>query len=150
MKALLVIDVQKGYIERYDALLLQAINRRIREAVLRDELVVYVKNVRHLKSGDTVNEFASGLELCSPHVILKERSSVFSNEGLLSLLRENNITEIEVIGIDGCCCVAGSAADACTLGFNVTIPCAYIGVKNPDRFEKKKTALEKLGIVITA
>ena len=149
VNALLVIDVQKGYMERYDARLLQAINRRIREAVEQDTLVVYVHNVRHLKSGDVVNAFADGLEIGSPHVVLKDRASVFSNGLLQDLLRENCVKAIEVIGIDGCCCVAQSAIDARALGFDVTVPCAYIGVKTPERFAKKRLTLEKLGIRVT-
>ena len=36
----------------------------------------------------------------------------FSDPGLLELLHQHSVTEIEIIGIDGCCCVASSAVDA--------------------------------------
>ena len=146
MKALLVIDVQKGYMERYGRDLLTAINSRIDEAVSKNELLIYVKNVRHLKSGNVINEFAEDLAVRSSNIIHKEQASVFDNDDLTALLREHDVTEVEVIGIDGCCCVARSAEDAKALGYTVTMPCAYIGVKNAARFEKKKAQLEKLGV----
>ena len=62
----------------------------------------------------------------------------FSDPGLLELLHQHSVTEIEIIGIDGCCCVASSAVDACKPGFHVTLPCEFIGVRNMAKFEEKK------------
>lgn len=62
----------------------------------------------------------------------------FSDPGLLELLHQHSVTEIEIIGIDGCCCVASSAVDACKSGFHVTLPCEFIGVRNMAKFEEKK------------
>lgn len=149
MKSLFVIDVQKEYMDQYDARLLTAINSRINEATLKNELVLYIKNVRCLKRGKVINEFADGLDVCSTHIFYKEHPSVFGDEKLLILLSEKNISEIDVIGIDGCCCVARSALDARKLGYKVTMPCSYIGVKNIERFERKKILLEKQGVCIT-
>ena len=149
IKAVLVVDIQKEYMKQYDENLLTAINYRIREAVMKNELVVYIKNVRCLKRGKVINEFADGLDVCTSHVFYKEKASVFSDEQLLTMLRKNKVSEIEVIGIDGCCCVARSAMDAQALGFKVSMPCSYIGVKNQERFEKKKMLLRKQGICIS-
>ena len=149
INALFVIDVQEEYMIQYNGSLLTAINRRIDESVKKNELIVYVKNVRHLKSGTFIYEFADGLNVCSSHVAYKEQASVFSNDALLMLLRENNVSKIDIIGIDGCCCVARTAADARTLGFEVTLPCSCIGVKNNERFENKKTFLIKQGVCFT-
>ena len=74
----------------------------------------------------------------SLHLILKEKASVFSDPGLLELLHQHSVTEIEIIGIDGCCCVASSAVDACKSGFYGTLPCEFIGVRNMAKFEEKK------------
>ncbi len=115
---------------------------------MKNELVICVKNVRRSKHGKTVNEFARGLAVCSPHIIYKEQASAFGDGRLLALLRENNVSEIDVIGVDGCCCVARSAADAQALGFKATLPCAYIGAKSTERFEKKKALLKKQGVCI--
>lgn len=148
MKVLLVVDVQKEYIKKYDNNLLFKINKRIQNAIENNELVVYVKNVKISRSGKMVYEFVDGLNVCSSYVIYKEKSSVFSDNILLNVLRENSVTQIEIIGIDGNCCVASSAIDACKLGYKAVLSCKYIGVKNPDRFEKRKEALIKQGITI--
>lgn len=146
MKALLVIDVQKGYIERYDASLTGRINSRIRLAADSGELVIYVRNVRKLKSGMTVNPLADGLVICSPYIVDKQAASIFESAVLAAILQKNKISEIDIIGIDGCCCVARSAEDARARGYAVRLQCEYIGVKNAERFEKKKQMLSAKGI----
>lgn len=147
-KALLVIDVQREYMKKYDAGLLPEINTHIVQAENDGQLVVYIKNVRNLRSGPQVYDFADDLKLCSSHVLLKCKASAFSNEELCALLEENHITEIEIIGIDGCGCVASSAADACKSGYAVALPCRLIGALNQERFEQKKEKLRLLGAVI--
>ena len=84
----------------------------------------------------------------SLHIILKEKASVFSDPGLLELLHQHSVTEIEIIGTDGCCCVASSAVDACKSGFHVTLPCEFIGVRNMAKFKERKKKLAEDGITI--
>lgn len=74
---------------------------------------------------------------------------MFSDDALLALLSENDVSQIVMIGIDGCCCAAASAKDARALGFEVTIPTSCIGVKNHERFTKKRAELQKLGVCIS-
>ena len=50
MKALLVVDVQAGYIEKYPPALLKRINVRIEKAVSDKELIVYIKTQK--RSGE--------------------------------------------------------------------------------------------------
>lgn len=83
MKALLVVDVQKGYIEKYDENLLAQINQRILYAVENDEFIIYVKNVKKLRSGMKTNELSENLNVCSPYILCKETASAFSNHELL-------------------------------------------------------------------
>ncbi len=149
MKALLVIDVQKGYIESYGEELLSRINERLKKVEKDGELIVYVKNVRKLKGEKAVNEFADGLLVLSDKIVYKERASIFTDADFAALLRNSGVTELELIGIDGCCCVASSALDARLLGFSAVMPQGYIGVKNAARFEKKRAALIKAGVVVT-
>jgi nicotinamidase-related amidase len=49
---------------------------------------------------------------------------------------------------NGNSCVAISAIDAHKRGYNVTLPCRCIGVKNKERFLEKKEELRKEGIII--
>lgn len=146
MKALLIIDVQKGYIEKYAECLLSRINQRIQYAVQNEELIIYVKNVNRLRSGTKINELAEHLNVCSSYVVCKETASAFSNNELLDILRQNQVTEIEIVGIDGNSCVASTAIDAQRQGYKVILPCEYIGVKNIVRFEKKKLSFAAKGI----
>ncbi len=148
MKVLLVIDIQKGYIERYDKCLLTRINQRIQYAVENQELIIYVKNIRKLRNGIKINELADNLNLCSSYVICKETASAFTNEELLDIFRQNQVTEIEIVGIDGNSCIASSAIDAQRQGYKVILPCEYIGAQNIERFEKKKLSLVEKGITV--
>ena len=148
MKALLVIDIQKEYVKKYKDSLVSDINVRIQQAIQNQELVVYVKNVRNLKSGKESYEFAEGLNVCSSYCIYKEKASVFSDHTLIEILQQNNISAIEIIGIDGNCCVARSAIDAKKLGYQVIVPCNYVGVQNIQRFEKNKKDWIKQGIIL--
>ncbi len=148
MKALFVIDVQKEYIDKYPEDLLPRINERIQEAQENNELIIYVKNLRKLKSGTMSYDFAPELRLYSENVIYKDKSSIFSNNELVNILKNNNISEITTIGIDGCCCVASSAIDAAKSGYISNFPCMYIGVQNHERFQKKKLLLKKAGVII--
>ncbi len=146
MKALLVIDMQKGYVEKYDPALTDSVNRRIQSAEDNGEKVIYVMNVRKLKSGRVVNAPADGLLIVSPNVLEKTHSSVFEEPELTELMQKEQITQLEIIGIDGCCCVASSAIAARSLGYEVSIPLSSVGVKNAERFEKKVAALKKQGV----
>lgn len=148
MKALLVIDIQKEYIERYDKCLLTRINQRIQYAVENQEPIIYVKNIRKLRSGTKINELADNLNVCSSYVICKETASAFTNEELLDILRQNQVTEIEMVGIDGNSCIASSAINAQKQGYKVILPCEYIGVQNIERFEKMKLSLAEKGITV--
>ena len=149
MNALLVIDVQKGYMEGYKAELLTLVNERILEAKKTGELIVYVMNVRRQKGERVVNEPANGLLVLSENFVYKERASVFSDEEFVLFLERNSVSEIEFIGIDGCCCVASSAIAARERGLKAGLCCRYIGVKTEARFEKKKALLKKAGVTVT-
>lgn len=109
---------------------------------------MYIKNTKRLRSGAETKELEDNLEVCSPYCFCKEKASAFTNEALLDLLQQNNISEIELIGVDGNSCVAVSAMDAQKNDYNTILPCRYIGAKNKARFEKKKEKLKQAGIVI--
>lgn len=56
MKALLVVDVQEPCLSKYEASLLEKINRRILEA----QAIIYIKNTRRLRRGQVTDNFARG------------------------------------------------------------------------------------------
>jgi|GEM_PF-6621761 len=65
MKALLVIDIQKSYISKYETDIVQKINERIIEAQKHQYDIVYIKNTKKLRSGTVTDEFADELFLVS-------------------------------------------------------------------------------------
>lgn len=154
MRALFVIDMQEEYVGKgnrygYDtSTLISRVNERIHKAQNDNELIIYIKNRKNLRSGVKSSELADGLSVLSEHIFYKDKSSVFSNNEVLHLLKESGIKEIETIGVDGNCCVASSAKEAASLGYVVVFPCIYIGVKNPDQFSTKKAMLIKQGIKV--
>lgn len=95
-KALLVIDLQEGYIEIYPPLLLARVNERIQRATADKELIVYVKNTKRLKSGRKTNKLAGDLNICSENVICKETASAFSNPALQEILRKNQFQKLKL------------------------------------------------------
>lgn len=152
--ALFVIDMQETYIGEkskygYDSKsLIEAVNRRIADVKTEGLLVVYVKNVVRRKTESFTPEFVQGLTIVSGHVVEKNDASVFSNARLYALLEEHSIAQIEMIGIDGNCCVAASALDAAHAGYTVQLPLQYIGIRNPGRFQKTREKLQKGGVVV--
>ncbi|MEG2701475.1 MAG: isochorismatase family protein, partial [Clostridia bacterium] len=151
MKTLFVIDMQEIYIGArvslgYRASLLADVNKRIEQCLNRGELIVYIKNKKKVRSLLYTPEFAEGLLICSRHVFEKAEASPFGDGKLSAFLRAKNVRLIETIGLDGNCCVAATALDARKEGFDVLFPCAYIGVRNADRFATKKEQLKKMGV----
>lgn len=106
-------------------------------------LIIYVKSImpdnflnRHfapLKAFDNTSatELADGLKVVSDHVFKKYKGDALSNPDLLKLLQDNNITEIELVGVDGGGCVALTALGALKNGFKVILNTAAIGTNPP-------------------
>lgn len=147
-KALLVVDVQEEYIGRYENGLLKRMNQRIEKAVVDDELIVYIENIKELKEREEASEFAEGLYIASPHVFSKRKSSAFSNNELVEFMKENGTTNIEIIGVDGNFCVSSTAKEGKKIFQKVIVNCHCVGTLNCQRFVKTKDTLSKLGVEI--
>lgn len=148
IKALLVIDVQKEYMKKYDESLLFRINERIEHSVGNHELIIYVKNTKKLRNRTVTYEFDEKLKVCSEHILYKDKASAFSNIELNKILVKKGVSEVEIVGIDGNSCVSCTAVDAQKAGYKVILPCEYIGVQNLERFKVSKSALLDKGITI--
>lgn len=148
MRALLVIDIQDTYITKYESDLLKRINERIKEAHNNHYNIVYVKNTKKLRSGKTTDEFADGLFIVSDDVFYKEQANAFASEELIAYFKSKNISEVEIIGIDGNICIYASAKGAIEQGFDVTIFLEGVGVGNSSRFEATKEQLLQLGVIL--
>ena len=109
MKALLVIDIQKSYITKYETDIVQRINERIIESQKAQYDIVYIKNTKKLRSGMVTDEFADDLILASDNVFCKRRADAFSSEELISYLKSKGVSEIEMLGVDGNSCIKALA-----------------------------------------
>lgn len=154
--ALIVIDMQADYIgeksknHNYPNALIDRINERIAAVQQPGNLIVYVKNVGRLNKEAYVSDFVQGLSVVSNSIVLKEKASIFCNAELLKLLTQNHISRLEIVGIDGNCCVAASAIDAAKLDYTVVLPLKYIGIKSEERFAKTREKLIKANVAIIA
>ena len=119
MKALLVIDIQKSYVSKYENDIVQKINERIIEAQKHQYDIVYIKNAKKLRSGTVTDEFADELFVATDNVFCKEQADAFSSKELITYLELKSISEIEIVG-----------------------------VSNLPRFEKTKENLKKLGVIL--
>ena len=110
--------------------------------------IVYIKNTKKLRSGMVTDEFADDLILASDNVFCKRRADAFSSEELISYLISKEISEIEMIGVDGNSCIMASAKGAVKCGFIVSVVLGCVGVSNLPRFEKTKKDLEQIGVIL--
>ena len=148
MKALLVIDIQKSYISKYETDIVQRINERIIKPQEAQYDIIYIKNTKKLRSGMVTDELADELILASDNVFCKKEADAFSSEELISYLKSKSISDIEMVGVDGNLCINASAKGAVKRGFFVSILLSCVGVSNLPRFEKTKKNLEKLGVIL--
>ncbi len=152
--ALLVIDMQEDYLGKksryhyYPDTLIDKVNERIMKAQQDQDIIIYIKNRGKRQGSPYVSNFVEGLQMISNYEYTKEKASAFVNPDLITLLKDQEITKIEIIGIDGNCCVASTALDAKNLGFSVTFPLDYIGISSKERFKKTKEKLEKAGVAV--
>lgn len=156
-KALLVIDMQevsvgKNHAEyfKYDSSLLSAVNRVIDDN--KNNVVVYIRNVMKKNllnklapfrayEGSKEIELAEGLHIVSDNIFDKYTGDAFSNKKLCEYLKSNNITEIEVVGVDGGGCVALTALGAVQNGYSVVVNTNAIETMTE---RKKNTYFQKL------
>lgn len=151
-KALLVIDMQNICVGKDSAPifkynkdeLISNVNNTI--DLNKNNLVIYIKNIMAnnlfnrmfapFKAFDNTDEveLIDKLNIISHNIYKKYKGDAFSNKELLTILRKNNIKEIEIIGVDGGGCVSLTAIGAIKNGFNVTLKTDAIGTT----FKKRK------------
>ena len=107
----MVVDVQKEYIKRYEDDLLKRINQRIEKAVADSEIIIYIENIKILRHQEKKSPLADGLYIACGHVFSKNKASAFLNIELVNCLKENGITNLEIVGVDGNHCVFSTAKE---------------------------------------
>lgn len=163
-KVLLVVDVQEvclgekhAKIFQYEEDLLERVNEVIEEN--RENIVVYIRNVMQKNlvnkfapfkayEGSKEIELVEGLHVVSDFCFDKYEGDAFSNPELAKFCEENQVKEIEVIGVDGGGCVPLSALGACKLGYKVTVNTKAVGTMFTGKQKKFYERLVKLGAEI--
>ncbi len=146
-KILLVIDIQEKYLNYYDADLLPRINAKIAAAKSTETQVFYVRNIGI--HGDDSYALAKNLLIVSDHIYEKKFPSAFTNDSFVKELKIQNVTELEIIGVDGNSCVKKTCLDAANAGYRVTLNLHCTAARNEKIFEKTLKELRNAGVIIT-
>ncbi len=149
MEILLVIDIQQKYMNSYDSHLLERVNMRIQEAVASDMPVVYVRNVGKLENEDKYI-LAEGLEVVSEFVFAKRWPSAFSSEEIVQFIERLKVDTINMVGVDGRCCVARTALEAVKRGYKVRIYLDSVAARNDNFYLKELPKMRDAGVEIIA
>lgn len=163
-KALLVVDMQELTVGKnhakifdYPVDFLDKVNTAIGNTDA--DIVIYIRNLMKNNlinklapfkcfEGTKEAELVAELKVVSNNVFEKYEGNAFSNTELISFLKKEKITEIEVIGVDGGGCVALTALGALECGFKVTLNTSYIGTVFEKQRDKYYQKLQEKGAVI--
>jgi nicotinamidase-related amidase len=157
MKALLVIDMQEDYVGEnrnkkrfpyHPETLIPRINQRIQDFNSEGNLVVYILNRFFYQSKRYTPQLVQGLRIVNDKTFVKNRVSCFTNPELTRFLRENHVTELETVGVDGNYCVAASARAGVKKGFSVLFNQQCVEAAKKDRFGKTITRLKAGKVVV--
>lgn len=156
-KALLVIDMQEDYVGEtrnvrrfpyHSDILISRINQRIQDFNNESNLVVYILNRFFYQSKKITPQLVKGLNIVSDKVFIKNRASCFSNSELIRFLHENNVTELEMVWVDGNYCVAVSARAGMKHGFSVIFNQQCIEAAKTDKLKQIISSLQDASITI--
>lgn len=166
-KALLVIDAQEDFIgeqrnkkkfnyEDVDELV-KNINDKITIYKKNKDEVIYIANVLPNNffynkffpygiTGSKGAKFDKRIKIVSENYFEKQVGNAFKNNNLVKFIKENQISEVELIGVDGIGCVFKTAKGAMDVGLKVTILSDGVGTVNPEKFIKLSAKLKTLGV----
>lgn len=167
-KVLLVVNAQEDFIGEQrskkkfnyydvDELALN-INNKIEEYKADNKCVAYIAHV--LPSNFFNKKFigygivgTSGAKICEnikivcDHYFEKQTANAFKNTNLVKFIKENEISEIELVGIDVAGSISETAKGALDLDLKVSIPNNCIGKMNEVKYYKVCTRLKNFGVV---
>ena len=163
-KALLVIDMQKVFVGKYHKRMFKYNHKELISNVNEiinsypKDKVFYIVNIMKkniinkfapfkVYEGTKEAEIAEEIEVVSDLVFKKYEGNAFTNKALAETLKNNNINEVEVVGIDGGGCVARTALGAIENGFKVTINRKAVGTIFIKNIKKLNRELEEKGAI---
>lgn len=153
MRFLLIIDMQEDYTGEnrnrkrfpYDIEpLIDNVNNRI-DSYSREH-IVYIKNQFFWESPKREKSLSKGMNVVSNQIFTKRNNNSFKNIEFASFLRERNVTELEIIGIDGNYCVKATAIAASKAGYEVFLNENCIGIADAKKYRKSKMKMKRIGV----
>lgn len=162
-KALLVIDMQNFCVGKNQAALFKYKNLELIKNVnmiiseYEPQNVYYIVNIMEDNfsnkcapfkafDGSYEADIVSDLSVVNNKIFKKYESNAFSNKKLIEELMNSNITEVEIVGVDGGDCVALTAFAALELGFKVIMNTRGIGTTFNDKADKYNKQLKEQGV----
>ncbi|HAN18522.1 MAG: hypothetical protein A2X13_08165 [Bacteroidetes bacterium GWC2_33_15] len=140
-KALLIIDIQMFYFPGGSLPLVEPENAAYNAGKILNyfrESGMLVIHIQHnSKSGFDIHPLVSPLE--KEKVITKNEANSFNGTDLLKYLKENNISELIIVGMQTHMCVEAATRAAYDLGFKCTViedACATRDLKFKDKLVK--------------
>lgn len=153
MRFLLIIDMQEDYTGEkrnkkrflYDVeKLLGNVNHKI--DLYSNLNIVYIKNQFFFESKDSEKKLSKGMKVVSNQIYIKRNRNAFKNKEFANFLKKKNVTELEIIGIDGNYCVKATAIAALKLGYEVFLDEKCIGIANTKKYKKSRIKMKNKGI----
>lgn len=138
------------------------INQVIDRAHAQNKLVVYIRHefkdgfLMNLFTGGALRQGAPGAEidprihLVSGHVFVKNVMDSFSNSEFDLFLRENQVSELVLTGVDARACVDAALRSAIARGYAVTVVRDGVATSSLERLDEKLGEFEALGAKIVA
>ena len=166
-KALLVIDAQEDFIgeqrnkDKFDYEdideLVKNINDKIRTYDQNMDEVIYIANILSNNflnkkffpygiAGSKGAKFDRRIRIVSENYFEKQVGNAFKNNNLVKFIKDNEISEVELVGVDGIGCVFRTAKGAIDIGLKVAIASDSVGTVNPEKFIKLSTKLKSVGV----
>jgi nicotinamidase-related amidase len=121
--ALLIIDIQNFYFPNGSLPLFEpekaALNTQKILKKFRNNNLTIIHIKHNTSSGNEIHEFVKPIE--GEKVINKDKANSFVNTDLLEYLKENNITDLIICGMQTHMCVEAATRAASDYGFNCTV-----------------------------
>lgn len=127
MKALLVVDIQKGLTKRkgfYNTeLFFSTVNYAIKQYSRKGLPIVYIQHINKMLIPNTTDwELDDRVIMCSEGIVLqKKHGNAFTNTELESILSSKNVDEILVCGLSTQHCVKFTCLGGAKNGLSVSI-----------------------------
>lgn len=167
-KALLVIDAQEDFIgeqrnkkkfDYYDVdELIKNINNKIKEYDLENREVIYVAHVLPSSffnrkfigygiSGTFGAKINEKIEIVCDNYFEKQKQNAFKNTNLVKFIKDNEISEIEIVGVDVDGSISATAKGALDFDLKVSVSNDCVGMMNEDKYSKCAAKLKSFGVV---